>query len=91
MSINFGDHIKAKQQISQVVKYFIWRWEPILEEWKITGYLSGYSTRKEAEDDRRKYLGDFVGDPYCITKSVVIFTNIVSLYESTGHVEGNLR
>ena len=83
--------MKAKQRISEVTKYFVWRWDNLLEEWKMVGYLTGYPTKKEAEDDRRKHLGEYVNDPYAITKAVVISTNIVALLGPSEHALGSLR
>ena len=85
------DVMKAKQRINEVTKYFIWEWDSLLEEWAIVGFLTGYSTRKEAEDDRRKHLGEYINDPYVITKAVVISTNIVAPLGPPEQAVGSLR
>ena len=91
MSTNIRERMKAKQRINEVTKYFIWQWDSLLEEWKIVGYLTGYPTRKEAEDERRKYLGEYINEPYAITKTVIISTNIVALLGSSEHELERLR
>jgi len=75
---------KQKNSTDQTVKYHVWVFSFVKEGWVRTGIITGYNSRDDAKQYVRETYGQYDGDRWIITKSVIIESNLVTLDDRDG-------